>query len=223
MAGAGCEESGAGLSSRMAARAAGWRHRAYHTLFLCTWQLGEFPLLMIVTNLLFLEPGELRLLRPRQPRAHTCLEPGAAKGAAQGVTEGAAPPATEDTCEAGRAMVAVQPGRWPLTAAAVLLAVQLLLPLRPLLASGLDPLDAVSAALSASHTPAAAFAPPGAAPLAASSAGAHQVTHALQLALHGRDHTQLRQRDATLRAAGGEPAHDAHLQQAGARAPRQRQ
>ena len=48
-------------------------------------------------------------------------------------------------------MGAVQPGRRALAAARVLLAVQLVLPLRPLLASGLDPLDAVSAALRTPH------------------------------------------------------------------------
>ena len=101
---------------------------------------------MIATNLLFLEPSDLRLLSgPRQPRAHACRS--AADGAAEGAVDGAAPPAADDTREAARAMGAAQPGSWALAAAAVLLAVQLVLPLRPLLASGLDPLDAVSAAL----------------------------------------------------------------------------
>tara|TARA_B100000780_G_scaffold198092_1_gene140000 strand:+ start:92 stop:394 length:303 start_codon:yes stop_codon:yes gene_type:complete len=100
---------------------------------------------MIATNLLFLEPSDLRLLGPRQPRAHAC------RSAVEGAADGAAPPAADDTREAARAMGAVQPGRWALAAARVLLAVQLVLPLRPLLASGLDPLDAVSAALRTSH------------------------------------------------------------------------
>ena len=100
---------------------------------------------MIATNLLFLEPSDLRLLGPRQPRAR------AVEGAVEGVADGAAPPATDDPREAARAMGAVQPGRRALAAARVLLAVQLVLPLRPLLASGLDPLDAVSAALRTPH------------------------------------------------------------------------
>ena len=104
---------------------------------------------MIATNLLFLEPSDLRLLGPRQPRAHACRS--AVEGADDGVADGAAPPAADDTREAARAMGAVQPGRWALAAARVLLAVQLVLPLRPLLASGLDPLDAVSAALRTPH------------------------------------------------------------------------
>ena len=134
-----------------------------------TWQLGEFPLLMIATNLIFLEPSDLRLLGPRQPRANACRSAveGVADGAAGGAADGATPPAAGDTREAARAMSAAQPGRWARTAATVLLAVQLVLPLRPLLASGLDPLDAVSAALRAPHcarrTPTAACAPPTAA------------------------------------------------------------
>lgn len=104
---------------------------------------------MIATNLLFLEPSDLRLLGPRQPRARAVE--GAVEGVADGVADGAAPPAADDPREAARAMGAVQPGRWALAAARVLLAVQLVLPLRPLLASGLDPLDAVSAALRTPH------------------------------------------------------------------------
>ena len=96
---------------------------------------------MIATNLLFLEPSDLHLLGLRQPRAHAC----------RSAADGAAPPAADDPREAARAMGAVQPGRWALAAARVLLAVQLVLPLRPLLASGLDPLDAVSAALRTPH------------------------------------------------------------------------
>ena len=108
---------------------------------------------MIATNLLFLEPSDLRLLGPRQPRARAVegAVEGAVDGVADGVADGAAPPATDDPREAARAMGAVQPGRRALAAARVLLAVQLVLPLRPLLASGLDPLDAVSAALRTPH------------------------------------------------------------------------
>ena len=100
---------------------------------------------MIATNLLFLEPSDLRLLGPRRREAH------ARRSAADGAADGAAPPAADEPRAAARAMGAAQPGRWALAAAATLLAVQLVLPLRPLLASGLDPLDAVSAAPRTPH------------------------------------------------------------------------
>ena len=96
---------------------------------------------MIATNLLFLEPSELRLLGPRRREAH----------ARRSAADGAAPPAADEPRAAARAMGAAQPGRWALAAAATLLAMQLVLPLRPLLASGLDPLDAVSAAPRTPH------------------------------------------------------------------------
>jgi len=100
---------------------------------------------MIATNLLFLEPSDLRLLGPRRREAH------ARRSAADGAADGAAPPAADEPRAAARAMGAAQPGRWALAAAAGLLAVQLVLPLRPLLASGLDPLDAVSVAPRTPH------------------------------------------------------------------------
>ena len=100
---------------------------------------------MIATNLLFLEPSDLRLLGPRRREAH------ARRSAADGAADGAAPPAADEPRAAARAMGAAQPGRWALATAATLLAVQLVLPLRPLLASGLDPLDAVSAAPRTPH------------------------------------------------------------------------
>lgn len=110
----------------------------FHTGNLLLWQLGEFPLLMLATNLLFLEPTtDVRFLGQTRPREKAC------RGVAKGAAEGAAPSDADDVRGAACATVETQHSRWPLAAASVLLAVQLVLPLRPLLASGFDPLDAV--------------------------------------------------------------------------------
>lgn len=107
----------------------------FHASNLVLWQLGEFPLVMLATNLLFLDELSLRPLRAD----------GGGGGGDVGSSDDGSPPAT--TRGGATATTTATPAngeaRLCAAAAAAHLVVQLLLPLRPLLASGFDPLDAV--------------------------------------------------------------------------------
>ena len=111
----------------------------FHASNLLLWQLGEFPLVMLATNLLFLDELSLRPLRG---------DGGCNSGGADMSSRDAgSPPSTTTTKERATAATTAAPvrgeARLCAVAAAAHLVVQLLLPLRPLLASGFDPLDAV--------------------------------------------------------------------------------
>ena len=115
---------------------------AFHLSNHCLWQLGDFPWVMLATNLLFLDalPPGWRRGSWRRGSAAAAAADAPVPDAASAASAASAAPATATTASG-------PPLGWrgiiSTFGLACYCALQLLLPLRPYLVHGLDPLDAV--------------------------------------------------------------------------------